>query len=113
MRKIGFLAGTFDPIHIGHVKMALAAIKASSLEAVYFLVEKSPRRKTAVTPLKQRLEMLRLALADHKQLDIIEINNQQFSVAKTLPQLERLFPDAKLYMIFGNDIAQNLAQWPN
>jgi nicotinate-nucleotide adenylyltransferase len=48
MKKIGIFAGTFDPIHEGHVAFAQAVLADLSLDKIYFLPERQPRRKTNV-----------------------------------------------------------------
>ncbi|MEI9913739.1 MAG: adenylyltransferase/cytidyltransferase family protein [Candidatus Saccharibacteria bacterium] len=43
-RKIGIYAGSFDPIHLGHITFALQAIEQAGLDKVYFLPEESTTR---------------------------------------------------------------------
>lgn len=64
-RNIGLLTGTFDPVHLGHVAMAEAALAQAGLDEVWFLVNPEPRHKVDVTPLEQRRAMVRLALSGH------------------------------------------------
>jgi nicotinate-nucleotide adenylyltransferase len=45
--KIGIYAGTFDPIHNGHIEFAQAAIRDTELERVIVIAEKEPYRKEA------------------------------------------------------------------
>ena len=37
MKRIGIYGGTFDPIHIGHVRAALAFLDSSELDALYIM----------------------------------------------------------------------------
>ena len=48
MARIGIYAGTFDPVHAGHVAFALQSLEAAKLDRVYFLPERRPRGKRQV-----------------------------------------------------------------
>lgn len=102
--KIGILSGTFDPIHNGHLALAKAAQKEAQLDEVYFLVEKKPRNKQKVTNYVQRKAMVEIALRGQKNIELLELSSQQFSVEQTLPELRERFEDAELYLIVGNDV---------
>lgn len=116
--KIGIFSGTFDPVHAGHISLALAAAQQAGLDKVYFLPERSPRRKSGVTHFAHRVAMLRLALKPYKQLEVMELPDKQFSVARTLPRLRQRLPGAELHQIIGTDMLEILAgddssrQWP-
>lgn len=116
--RVGIFSGTFDPVHKGHIAFALTALRAAQLDAVYFVPEPSPRRKQGVTHYAHRIAMLKLALKPYKKLDVLELPDKQFSVAKTLPRLQKRFQDAELYHIMGSDMLELLAsanggrEWP-
>ena len=77
-------------MHKGHLAFAKEALK--SLDIVYFLPEKTPRRKTGCAAYEDRVEMLELATAELKGLHVLKISNQdQYSVAETLPRLQKIF----------------------
>jgi nicotinate-nucleotide adenylyltransferase len=112
-KKIGIFAGTFDPVHRGHIAFALETVKICKLDKVFFLPEPQPWRKEQVTDIKHRLEMLRIATSESSNLDVIQINDLPFTVAKTLPKLQSEFPDAELTFLMGSDIAAWLPKWPD
>ena len=114
MKKIGILSGTFDPVHAGHIAFALDAVDVAQLDEVYFLPEPKPRRKQGVTHYAHRIAMLRLALKPYKKLKLLELPDKQFSVAKSMPKLQKKFAGQKLYMLIGSDMMEYLAtdQWP-
>lgn len=111
--KVGIYAGTFDPIHEGHLAFAREAIRVGSLDKVYFLVEPRPRRKQGVRALEHRLNMVKLAVAKDKNLGTIILDHQQFSIEKTLPRLRALFEGAELYMLMGEDVVRHVIDWPH
>ncbi len=111
-RRIGIYAGTFDPVHSGHVAFALQSLKAADLDEVYFLPERRPRKKHGVEHFGHRAAMLKRALEPHPSLGVLELEDTSFSVSRTLPRLKKRFPDAKLVLLFGSDVARDLAGWP-
>jgi nicotinate-nucleotide adenylyltransferase len=112
MKRIGIYAGSFDPIHDGHVSFALAAIDKAKLDEVYFLPERTHRVKRGVTHLAHRLAMLKLATESNPGLKVMELPDKQFSVAKTLPRLNQKFPGDQLYLIIGSDVLEHMGEWP-
>ncbi len=112
MNKVGIFAGTFDPIHNGHLTFAKAALDEVSLDKVYFLIEKSPRNKQNVTDPVQRQAMVELAISDVPNIELLELPSKQFDVSETLPQLKEKFENAELYLLMGHDIFENLPTWP-
>lgn len=112
MKKVGIFSGVFDPVHKGHIAFALAAIKEAKLDRVYFLVEAKPRRKTEVTHVAHRIALARLATSPHNQLEVLELPDARFSVAKTLPRLKQKFPKDGLFLLMGSDMLEHLPDWP-
>ncbi|RZA04990.1 MAG: nicotinic acid mononucleotide adenylyltransferase, partial [Moraxellaceae bacterium] len=72
-KKIGIFGGTFDPIHIGHLRMALELKQQLELDEMYLLpAHKPPHRDAPEVSSKQRAEMLRIALKDCPELQLDE-----------------------------------------
>jgi nicotinate-nucleotide adenylyltransferase len=112
MARIGIYAGTFDPVHAGHIAFALQSLKAARLDRVYFLPERRPRAKNHVEHFAHRVAMLRRALKPHADLDIMELVDISFSAERTLPYLKKEFKDDELIFLFGSDVVPRLAGWP-
>jgi nicotinate (nicotinamide) nucleotide adenylyltransferase len=114
MGKVGIFAGTFDPVHHGHVQFALAALKAAKLSRVVLLPEPQPwRKKQPAADLQQRRAMIELAIHRHPKLELGGTKSRQFSIEKTLPLLiESYGPD--LVFLFGSDVFMNMktSSWP-
>jgi nicotinate (nicotinamide) nucleotide adenylyltransferase len=111
-KRIGIYAGTFDPVHAGHLAFALQALKAAGLDKVYFLPERRPRGKGHVEHFGHRVAMLRQATKPHPQFEVLELPDVSFSVRYTLPRLRKQFGDSQLFFLFGSDIVSHLPEWP-
>ena len=112
MKHVGIYAGTFDPVHMGHVSFGLAAKEALHLDTVMYLPESNPRFKSNVTSLNHRLTILKLTLADYPGLESMTVASPQFTIDKTLPELEKHFPNAVFTFLIGSDIVPTLHAWP-
>lgn len=111
-KKIGIFAGTFDPIHEGHLAFAESALQAG-LEKVWFLVEPKPRRKQGVHAIQHRQAMVDLAIADNPKFGTIIIDQPRFTAHQTLPLLQSRFLGHKLVLLFGDDVISHIAGWPH
>lgn len=112
-RRVGIFAGTFDPVHAGHIGFALQALRAGRLDMVYFVPERRPRRKSSVTHYAHRLAMLKQALKPYPRLRILELPDRQFTVHNSLPRLRQQLPNANLALLIGSDVAMSLKDWPH
>jgi nicotinate-nucleotide adenylyltransferase len=112
-QRIGIYAGTFDPVHTGHITFALQALAAAELDKVYFLPERQPRRKQGVEHFAHRLAMIKLAVQPYPQFEALDLPDINFSVRRTLPRLKKQFGSARLVFLFGSDILPNLQAWPD
>jgi nicotinate (nicotinamide) nucleotide adenylyltransferase len=112
IKRIGIYAGTFDPVHTGHIAFALQSLQVADLDAVYFLPERQPRNKQGVEHFAHRVAMLRRAAQPHPQFHVLELPDVNFSTERTIPRLRHIFPDEQLVFLFGSDIVSNLMNWP-
>lgn len=109
------LGGTFDPVHLGHLRVAWEA--AELLQAPVHLMPASqpPHRAPTVASAGQRVAMLRAALAgqDRLRLDTRELHREgpSYSV-DTLRELRaELGPERSLVLLVGADAFAGLAGW--
>lgn len=116
IKKIGIFAGTFDPVHAGHIAFAEAALK-SGLDKVFLLVEPRPRRKQGVRALEHRNAMASLAVKHHPGLGVVQLEQAKFSPSETLPLLQARFKGSRLVLLFGDDVVRHmidhLTDWPH
>ena len=116
--KIGIFGGTFDPVHLGHINLALQAKKLFFLEKVIFIpANTSPHKENQpVTAAFHRLAMLTLALEDYSEFSIsmIEVNRKGISYSiDTLKLLMEKMDNSNLYLIMGADSFLELNTWRN
>lgn len=112
MKNIGIFAGTFDPVHIGHIAFALRAIEKANLDRVIFLPERQPRYKRDVTDYMHRLNMLKLAVKPFELLEVLDLPDPFFTAVDTLPKLLQHSGDRQLFILVGSDVAKNINDWP-
>jgi nicotinate-nucleotide adenylyltransferase len=113
--RTGILGGTFDPIHLGHLAAARAAIECAGLDRVLVIpTGVPPHRPPTVAGAGDRLEMSRLATAEDSRFEVsdIELRRQGASyTVDTLRELHLLYPDDELFLILGWDAAKLLGTW--
>jgi nicotinate-nucleotide adenylyltransferase len=112
MKRIGIYAGTFNPVHSGHIAFALQALRKAQLDTVYFMPERVPRHKKGVEHYAHRLAMLKRATQPFPGLDVLETDDVAFTVRRTLPNLTRHFGSAQLAFLAGSDVVAYLPEWP-
>ena len=113
---LGILGGTFDPLHIAHLRMAQEAYEQLGLASVRFIPAGQPRhRDQPGASAEHRLGMARAALQGiaHFSLDDAEVRSDAPSY--TVPTLERLRKelgaDISLVLLLGADAFLGLASW--
>lgn len=115
MRPIGLFGGTFDPIHIGHLRTAFELLQALRLSEVRFLpTGNPPHREQPVADAGLRLAMVRAAAADQPGfvVDDREVRRSGVSYSiDTLTELRREFPDRSLCLLLGMDAFLGLPTW--
>ena len=111
--RVGIYAGTFDPVHAGHIAFALQAIQEAQLDEVIFLPERQPRYKQGSEHFGHRVAMLNRAVRPHRQLKVLELTDRHFSVNRTIPQLQRRLSKAQLVFLVGSDVLQHMKDWPD
>ena len=74
-RQIGILGGTFQPIHLGHMDMALSALSVLNLDEVLLMPDRIPPHKDLPEGATdaQRLEMIRLSAQKYNGLTVSDM----------------------------------------
>lgn len=116
-----YLGGTFNPVHIGHTRLALECHLHTGAEVVFVPCADPPHKAAPVIRADHRVEMLKLAIQDlnsaatsrpvfHLDLREMERGGQSYTV-DTLGVLRQTQPHAVLVWIIGMDSLVNLHTW--
>lgn len=116
-QQIGLFGGTFNPIHLGHLQVALDVRQQLELDAVYFIPSSLPPHKgsSQLAAAQDRLEMVRLALSDRDGLNSCDLELERggpsYSI-DTVRLIRQRLPHAhQLYFIMGIDAFLEIHTW--
>jgi nicotinate-nucleotide adenylyltransferase len=116
MGPVGIMGGTFDPVHFGHLRLAVEALETLGLDTVRWVPSGYPgHRDTPTTIPMNRAEMVRLAIAGEPRftLDVAETRTSEptFTI-NTLKRLRaELGMERPLVVILGMDSFLSLPTW--
>ncbi len=111
--KQGFIGGTFDPPHLGHLMLAQEALEQYSLEKVFFIPSRNPPHKNnrTITDFSHRRRMLELAVEGNHCFQVADLESRGFP-SYTVDMLERVSSvDFKPCFIIGMDSLQEIHTW--
>lgn len=115
--RTGLLGGTFDPVHNGHLFIALEAAWAYGLQRVCFMPSARPPHKAACpsAPAPDRLAMLELASRDIGIFTVSDAELKRGGVSytiETVREFKRSFPSSgEIYFITGFDSYRDFSSW--
>ncbi|MBB3102512.1 nicotinate-nucleotide adenylyltransferase [Azomonas macrocytogenes] len=115
-RRIGILGGTFDPVHIGHLRAALEVTELMELDELRLIPSaRPPHRDTPSSSAQDRLAMVRCAVQDLPLLDVDARELARDKPSYTLDTLEslraELGAECQLYLLLGWDAFCGLPTW--
>jgi len=112
---LGLMGGMFDPVHQGHLKIALTTLENLQMDAIRLLPCGNPvHRGEVFASAQHRLAMLRLAVESYSDIGIDdrELNSDEPSFTLTsLQKIKQEQPDARLFFIMGQDAFNNFHTW--
>lgn len=112
---IGVFGGTFDPVHNGHLRIALDALEVLGLSQVRLIpLAHAVHRDQPETPAEIRLEMLQLAVAGRADLVVDDRELTRPGPSYTIDTLRSLhadIADADLCLLLGADAFAGFADW--
>ncbi len=113
----GFLGGTFNPPHLGHVLAAAAAVRELKLDEFFVIPAGIPPHKELPeggASGEQRLEMAKLAFADVPGMELLDWEVRRTGKSYTADTVERLLaekPGGELWLLCGTDMFETLPDW--
>ena len=114
--RFGILGGTFDPIHMGHLRTSGRDQRKTGFEKVYLIPSASPPHKTSapVSRFEHRMAMTRLGAAESPSLEAIDLESKRSGLSysiETLRELHRALPSPEIFFILGTDAFLEIKTW--
>ena len=115
-RRIGMLGGTFDPVHIGHLRGALEVAESLALDELRLTPSaRPPHRGTPQVSAKDRLAMVECAVAGVAPLVVDARELQRDKPSYTIDTLElmraELAAQDQVFLLLGWDAFCGLPTW--
>jgi len=115
-RRIGILGGTFDPVHVGHLRSAVEVAEALKLDELRLIPSaRPPHRRTPQVSAQDRLAMVELAVADADGLVVDDRELQRDTPSYSIDTLESLRRELgatdQLFLLLGWDAFCGLPSW--
>ena len=111
--RVGVFGGTFDPVHVGHLAIALAALESVPLDRVLFVpARRSPLKdRDPIARVADRVAMLEAAISAEPRFALSRVELERDGVSYTVDTLEALRSEGELFLILGSDALADLARW--
>ncbi len=116
--KWGLFGGTFDPIHIGHLRCASEMLELFHLNRIIFVPAARPPHKpnAAITPFCHREQMIRLAIDGNPEFSLSDVENRREKTSYSVETVEYLLDKHRpekpeLYFILGQDAFHAIRTW--
>ena len=116
MSRTLIFGGTFNPVHVGHLRAAVEAVEALGFNRVEWTPSYAPRHKTGEALLRfdLRVELLRAAIRGHADFCVNEIEKSlpvpSFTI-QTLDVMARNEPNDERYFLLGDREFLRLHKW--
>jgi nicotinate-nucleotide adenylyltransferase len=116
--KWGLFGGTFDPIHIGHLRCASEMLEIFDLNRIIFVPAARPPHKlnAAITPFYHREQMIRLAIEGNPAFSFSDVENRREVTSYSVETVEYVLDkyrleNLELYFILGQDAFHAIRTW--
>jgi len=115
--RLGLFGGTFNPIHLGHLRAGIEVREAFNLDKLLFIPSAHPPHKTAdqVANAEDRLEMVRLAIQGEPSLEVSDVELARPGPSYTIETLQyfqdRFGSESDIYFIVGQDAFSEITTW--
>ncbi|MFO8031988.1 MAG: nicotinate-nucleotide adenylyltransferase [Desulfohalobiaceae bacterium] len=114
--QLGVLGGSFNPVHNGHLRLALEVLEALGLQRVELVPAPRPPHKAEqnLMPFELRCELLQLAVESCPGLEINLLEAERPGVSytyHTLQDYNQEYSSRDLFFILGSNDLLTLPQW--
>ena len=116
--KICLFGGTFDPLHIGHLLIAQTVYEAENFDKILFIPAYAPPHKNVVTPMKHRIEMVKIAISDNPNFEYSDVDIVRKGISYTIDSIVDIkrkyeLTDDEIYFLIGSDSLIDFKNWKN
>jgi len=114
--KIGIYGGTFNPIHMAHLRIAEEVRERFELGEVIFIPAATPPHKPLAGELSfdDRFEMVRMGVADNPAFSVSDLEGRRGGksyLIDTLRELRHSHPGDEFFFIMGSDSFADIGNW--
>jgi len=114
--RLGIFGGTFDPVHIGHLRVAEEALDILGLDEMLFIPVSIPPHKPDKNILcfENRWRMLQLAIAGNCRFRLSDLEQRMPGKSYTVHSLRQLHsenPEGELFFLAGRDAFFEMDTW--
>lgn len=115
--RIGIFGGTFNPVHLGHIRAADEVTKAFELDKCYLVPSALPPHKdpSGIADPLDRLEMLHMAVENHPLLKVSDVELQRSGLSYTIDTVRyftgRWEPAPEIFLVMGVDAFLEIETW--
>jgi nicotinate-nucleotide adenylyltransferase len=113
MTRVGVFGGTFDPVHVGHLAIANAALEELRLDRLLFVpAHRSPLKSAGpVASASDRIAMLEASIPDEPRFAVSRVELDRPEPSFAVETLEALRGEGELFLIVGSDTYADFARW--
>ncbi len=115
MKTIGIFGGTFDPIHFGHIDLAIQLFEKHKLDGVLFcpaFCSPFKKDKPPIASPQHRLEMVRIAIVGIPHFKISDYEIERNDLSFTIDTLQAIGEKGvKYHLLLSQETADSLDQW--
>lgn len=114
--KTGLFGGSFNPIHNGHINLAVSVKESLGLDRVILIPSGTAPHKSSAeyAAAEDRLEMCRLACSGIDGLEVSDYEIMKSGKSYTIYTVEHFkkeFPEDELYWLVGSDMLLSFETW--
>lgn len=113
-KRIGIFGGSFDPVHLGHKRLAEFAVNSLGLDKLLIIPAScSPFKTGTSSSAEHRMNMCRLQFNE----DVFEVSDIELLrggksyTIDTVNAVKQLYPDGTLFLIIGSDQLMQFHKW--
>ena len=117
MQQVGLFGGSFDPVHFGHLNLAIEIYEKVKLDKLFFCPANVSPHKTEFPPkatAKDRLNMVKIAIEGIYNFAIydeeIKRNDVSFTI-DTIRKMKKDFSGVNINLIIDQDLLENFHMW--